>query len=176
MRTRLSQKDIRALKVGGICVVAVLALAFLTRWFDHWGRVRKSLASAKAQLKLIDPAGAKQAGLLSVVPVFEMPQEQQEQKFLFRDKLDEQLKKAGIKSEPLQVLPVGKSRGASGYKLLCLRYSGKCKFDQVLDLLASLPENPYLVGIEELKISCDTDVEKRRQKIELNLTVSTFTK
>ena len=54
-----------------------------------------------------------------------------------------------------------------------MKCSGKCKFAQILDLLASLKENPYLVGIEEMRIKCDT---KNRQEIELDLTVSTFAK
>jgi hypothetical protein len=115
---------------------------------------------------------AQQAGLMSIVPTFEMPRSEEKQKFLFRDKFNEQLKKAGIKSEPLQIPPVGRSRQA-GYKLLRLKSTGKAKFGQVLDLLAKLKENPYLVGIEEMRIQCDP---KKRQEVELELTVSTFVK
>jgi succinate dehydrogenase flavin-adding protein (antitoxin of CptAB toxin-antitoxin module) len=43
----------------------------------------------------------------------------------------------------------------------------------VLDFLAQLNENPYLVGIEELKIKCDP---KKRGEVELDLTVSSFAK
>jgi hypothetical protein len=42
---------------------------------------------------------------------------------------------------------------------------------QVLDFLERLNENPYLVGVEELKIKCDP---KKRGEVELDLTVSTF--
>jgi hypothetical protein len=42
----------------------------------------------------------------------------------------------------------------------------------VLDFLARLNENPYLVGIEELKIK-KVD-PKKPQDVELDLTVSTF--
>ena len=169
---KLSQKDIRALKIGGVCVIAIVVFVFATKWLEHWAQARKSLAEVHAKLEDISVDKAKQAGLFSIVPVFEMPQAEQEQKFLFRDKLNEQLKKAGIKSKPLQVLPARKSQKA-GYKLLHLKCSAKCKFGQVLDLLASLKENPYLVGIEEMKIQCDP---KKRQEVELDLTVSTFVK
>ena len=51
--------------------------------------------------------------------------------------------------------------------------------DQLLDFLSNLNENPYLVGVEELRIQCDTKEppEKRKDKeIEIDLTVSTFVK
>jgi hypothetical protein len=43
----------------------------------------------------------------------------------------------------------------------------------VLDLLARLNENPYLIGIEEFKIKVDP---KKRHEVEFDLTVSTFAK
>ena len=169
---KLGERDIRALKIGAVCVVAILVFLFATWWRDRWAKVREEGAEVRAQLEAISVDKTKQAGLMSIVPVFEMPVIEEEQKFLFRDKLDEQLKKAGIKGKPLQILSTGKSPQA-GYKLLRLKYSGKCKFGQVLDLLARLNDNPYLVGIEEMQIQCDP---KKRQEVELNLTVSTFVK
>jgi len=65
------------------------------------------------------------------------------------------------------------------YKVLKIKCKGKCKFDQLLDFLSNLKENPYLVGIEELRFQCDTKEppEKRKDKeIEIDLTVSTFVK
>ena len=169
---KLSEKDIRALKIGAVGVVAILVFVFGSKWIGHWSQARRSLEQVKAKLELIDVDKAKQAGLLSIVPVIEMPQKAETQTFLFRNKLNEQLKKARIKSEPLQVLPGGKaSRG--GYRLLRLKCSAKCRFTQMLDLLASLNENPYLVGIEELRLRCDP---KKPQEVELDLTVSTFVK
>ena len=171
MIEKLNQRDKRALQILGVFVVALAVLLPGTKWLGHWQAVRKSLAAERAKLEIINVGEAKQAGLLSKVPAFEMPQKQEKQKYLFREKFNEQLKKAGVKSEPIRVLPTLKSRQKGGYKLLRLQYRGKCKFGQMLDLLANLNENPYLVGIEELKIRCD---EKKRQEIELNLTVSTF--
>jgi hypothetical protein len=176
MIERLSQREKRTLKIGGVLVAAILVFAFGTKWIDDWRETRNSLAEIRAKLKVIDVDEAKQAGLFSIVPVFEMPQVEEKQKILFRDKLDEQLKRAGIRSEPLQVLPVAKARQA-GYKSLRLKCTAKCKFGQVLDLLARLKENPYLVGIEEMRIKCDTKKPPgQRQDVELNLTVSTFVK
>jgi len=170
MIEKLSQKDIRMLKIGAVCVAAILVFVFASEWLDHWTKARGSLAELNDKLELLDVGKAKQTGLMSIVPVFEMPEKEETQKFLFRDKLNEQLKKAGINSKPLQVVSTGKSREA-GYKLLRLKCSAKCKFGQVLDLLANLKENPYLVGIEEMRIKCDP---KKPQEVDLDLTVSTF--
>ncbi len=170
MIEKLSQKDIRTLKIGAVCVAAILVFVFASEWLGHWAQARKSLAELKDKLELLDVGKAKQAGLMSIVPVFDMPEKEETQKFLFRDKLNEQLKKAGISSKPLQVVSTGKSTQA-GYRLLRLKCSAKCRFGQVLDLLASLKENPYLVGIEEMRIKCDP---KKPQEVDLDLTVSTF--
>jgi hypothetical protein len=169
---RLNQKEKRTLKFGAVCAVAIVGLTFATQWLGHWKQFRGEGAGIKNLLENIDVSDAKRAGLMSIVPVFEMPEKEETQKFLFRDKFNEQLKKAGIKSEPLQILPAVKSPVA-GYKLLRLKCSAKCKFGQALDLLANLKENPYLVGIEELKIECD---QKKRQDVKLDVTVSTFVK
>ena len=173
MIERLSQRDKRALKIGAVGVAAILGFVFVTTWFGHWAVVRESLATKRDRLEDINVSKAKQEGLWSKVPLFEMPQKEEDQSFLFRDKISEQLKKAGVKPEPLKFLPAQKSKQVGGYKLLRLKCSGKAKFWQVLDLLASLNENPYLVGIEELRIRCDP---KKPQEVELDLTVSTFVK
>ncbi len=172
MIDRLSQREKRTIKIGVVCAVVILVMTFGTKWFAHWDQAKTSLSQMEAKLDLIDVDEAKQAGLMSIVPIFEMPQSEEKQKFLFRDKFSEQLKKAGIKSEPLQMPPVGRSQQA-GYRLLLLKSTGKGKFGQVLELLAKLKENPYLVGIEEMRIQCDP---KKRQEVELELTVSTFIK
>jgi hypothetical protein len=172
MIEKLSQKDIRILKIGAVCIVAIPLFVFASDWLTHWANVRKDIAQLENQLELIDMEKAKQAGLMSIVPVFTMPEEEEVQKFLFIDKLTEQLKNAGIKNTPLQVSSVGKS-GQAGYKLLRLKCSAKCRFTQVLDLFATLKENPYLVGVEELRIRCD---QKKPQEVEMDLTVSTFVK
>lgn len=169
---KLNQREKLMVKILAVCAVGILTFWIGSKWLGHWGEVKKSLADLEAKLKVIDVKEAKQAGLMSIVPVFEMPEEEDKQKFLFRDKLDEQLKKVGIKSEPLTELAIRKSRQA-GYRLLRFKCTAKCRFTQVLDLLANLKENPYLVGIEEMRIECDP---KKPQEVELNLTVSTFVK
>jgi len=169
---RLNQKEKRTLKFGLVCAVAIVGFAFATEWIGRWKQARSLRTQITDKLEAINVDKTKRAGLMSIVPVFEMPQKEEKQKFLFRDKFNDQLKKAGIKSEPLQVLPAIKS-GVAGYELLRLKCSAKCSFRQALDLLAGLKENPYLVGIEELKIECD---QKKRQNVKLDLTISTFVK
>ena len=165
----LSEKDIRALKFGGICGAAILVFIFGSMWLEHWSKVRGEIRRKEAELDVIDVAKAKQAGWMSIVPVFEMPEKEEAQKVLFRNKFNEQLKKAGIKSQPLKVVPTGKTL-QKGYRLLNVQCTAKCKFTQVLDLLARLNENPYLVGVEEFKIKCN---KSKPQEVDLNLTVST---
>ncbi len=172
MIEKFSQRDIRILKIGAVCVAAILVFWLATKGFDRWKEARTSLAEVKNKLELIDVDKNKRDGLTKIVPKFEMPQKEETQRFLFRDKLNEQLKKAGIKNQPLQVASIGKS-GQAGYRLLRLKCSAKCRFAQVLDLLANLKDNPYLVGIEELRIRCD---KKKPQEVDMDLTVSTFVK
>ena len=176
MQYKLTNRDIRTLKAGAIAAVAVVAFVFGMKWVGHWRDVRSLLASHRAKLQAVKMTEAQRAGLLSVVPVFEMPKVEDQQQLLFRDKFNEQLKKAGVRNEPLQLLPAKKSKQA-GYNLLRLKCKGKCNFGQMLDLLIALKENPYLVGIDEMKIQCDPkSPAEKRQEIEFDLTVSTFVK
>jgi len=172
MIKKLNQRDIRILKIGAVCAAAILVFWFASEWLDRWAKARASLALLEDKLELIDVDKAKRAGLMSIVPVFEMPEDEETQKFLFIDKLTEQLKKAGIKNQPLEVASIRKS-GQAGYRLLRMKCSGTCRFTQVLDLLANLKENPYLVGVEELRMRID---KKKPQEVDLDLTVSTFIK
>jgi len=172
MLEKLSQKDIRAIKLGVICVVGIFLFLIGDKVYDRWTNAKGSMELLNNKLESIDVDKAKRSGITSIVPKFEMPVEEEEQKFLFQDKLTEQFKKAGIKNEPLQVVSKGKS-GQPGYQLLKLRCSATCRFPQVLDLLANMKDNPYLVGIEELRIRKD---KKKPQDFALDITVSTFVK
>jgi hypothetical protein len=172
MIDKLSKKDIRALKFGVIAAAIILVFVFGSAVHERWSKAKASGAVLRSKLDVIDVDKAKQAGLMSIVPVFEMPKIEEEQKFHFRDKLSEQLKKAGIRNKPLQ-LQKGRRSPQSGYDLLLVKCSATCRFTQVLDFLAQLNENPYLVGIEEFKIKCDP---KKKGEVELNFTASTFAK
>lgn len=169
---KLSKKDIRTLKLGALVSVACVLFYYGSDWLDHWGQIRIEGDVLQSKLEIIDVDETKQRGLLALVPAFEKPLGQDEQQFLFRDAFDKQLKAAGIKSEPLQIQS-NRRAPLTGYKSLYLVCKAKCKFSQALDLLAKLNENPYLLGVEELKLKVDP---KKRTEVELDLTVSTLTK
>lgn len=171
MMTKLSQKDIRTLKIGAICTAGILVFWIGGKIYDRLNEAQASTALLNNKLELIDVDKAKQSGLTSIVPKFEMPIKEDEQKFLFVEKLSEQFKKAGINNQPLEVSSKGKSQ--AGYQLLRMKCSATCKLTQAFDFLANLKDNPYLVGIEELRFRVD---KKKPQEIEMNLTVSTFVK
>lgn len=162
--------------IGLVLVVAILAFTFGSKGFDRWQEVRTSLRTARTKLKDVTVDPVKQAGLLSIVPVAEPPEVEDKQKFSFRDKLHEQLKKAGIKVEPLTI-SAARRKANVPYRVLSIRCRGKCNFDQLLNFLTTLNENPYLVGVEELRFKCDTkEPPEKRKEIEIDLTVSTFVK
>lgn len=172
MIEKLSQKDIRALKIGAVGVAAIIVFIFASEWIDHWKSANSRLQELEEKLELIDLDKAKRAGLMTIVPEFEMPLERETQKYLFLNELNDQLRELRINSQPLQEVAGGKSPDPR-YKLLRLKCSAKCRFTQVLDLLADIKENPYLVGIEEMRIKCDP---QNKQQVEMELTVSTFVK
>jgi hypothetical protein len=174
MARQLTPREKRMLLLGAICAVAIPSFTYGGKWLDDWSRVRASLATSKMRLDDIRSAEMKRAGLLSVVPVFEPPEDEVAQKLLLRDKLHEQLKKAGIKTEPLTFFDARTSTKV-GYRVLKVKVRGKCKFEQLLDFLAATKENPYLVGIEELDIQCDSkEPPEKRKDVEISMTVSTF--
>lgn len=168
------------LVLGAICGIAIVAYRFGPGVLDRWRKAKKSLVDLNDKLSVIDVKDSNEGGLASMVPVFEMPADEETQKFAFRTKFFEQLKKAGIKSKGLKFGAPSKSRKAKnppydeeGYQTLPLRCTATCNFQQVLTLLATLNENAYLVGVEEFKIEMDA---KKPQEVKLDLTVSTFIK
>ncbi len=177
---KLTQRDKRVLVLGAICGIAIVAYRFGPGVHDRWRKAKESLAKLNNQLSVIDVNDSSEGGLASIVPVFETPADEETQKFAFRSKFFDQLKKAGIKSKGLKFGAPSKSRKAKnppydkeGYRTLTLRCTATCNFQQVLTLLATLNENPYLVGVEEFKIDMDP---KKPQEVKLDLTVSTFIK
>jgi len=171
---KLGKRDKRALVIGAVGVAVILLYVWVPGLLDRWVIVRKSLSEKRAKMKLVDLKEHNRAGLESLVPVFEMPQKEDEQKFLFRTKFKEQLKQAGINEGGLQFLRPVKSRSTPGYKIVRLKFSkAKCNFGQILAFLSHLKENPYLAGIEEFKMGCKPN---KRNEFELSMTVSTFVK
>jgi hypothetical protein len=172
MIKQLSKNDIRALKFGAVCIAGIFVFLAGSEVLGRLKKAQASTAILNNKLELIDVDKAKQSGLMSIVPKFEMPIEEEDQKFLFLDKLTEQFKKAGIKNQPLEVASKTTSK-KDGYQLLRLKCSATCRLTQALDFLANLKDNPYLVGIEELRLRVD---KKKPQEVAMDLTVSTFVK
>lgn len=175
MTKHLTDRDKRTLRWGGLCAVAILAFVYIPQWVSHWRTIRGEISEMERTLHDVRyPQGPRQAGLTALVPIFQMPADQETQAFMFRDKFGEQIKKSSLKEEPIQ-MDVSKKRMASGYLPLYLNYKGKCRFDKLLDLLVNLKGNPYCVGVEALKIECDTKKPPQdRGDLDIELTVTTF--
>ena len=174
MIEKLSQKDKRTLKLGVIAAgLILLYFVILGPWMQGWKYKKASLQNRRAKLDAVlaenGTAAVKQRGLLSVVPVLELPKAEKEQGPLFRGKFNEQLKKAGIKTKTLQLT----LKKTGGGKMLRLQCKGKCNWGQAMDLLAELNSNPYFAGVEEMVLKCNP---KKPQEVELTLAVSAFVK
>jgi len=180
MIAKLSQRDKRALKLAAVSVAAIMVYLFvMAPWIDNWRLTASELTSLRADLKSIisqssGAGAAKQAGLASVVAKLQMPQRENIQQPVFREKINEQLKKAGVNVKSLKYLTKKRPKGPGGYKINLLECRGKAKFGQILDLLASFRGNPYLVGIEDIQLQCDT--KDRNKPMDIVLVVSTFVK
>lgn len=178
MKTIISERDKRALKLGAIAVAVVLLCVGAGRLFEDYSATKKALVSVQEQVEQVmgDKDGKlshQQRGLLSIVPRLEIPEQEEIPGAKFRQKFSEQLKKAGIKYTQLSFLSASKSKNALGFKTLKLQCKGKCKFDQVIDLLEKLYDNPLFVAVEELKLECDP---KKRTEMQISIVVSTFVK
>jgi hypothetical protein len=172
MINKLNQRDVRALKMGAVGIVAIVVLLFALEGYDRWNTARQKSQELETKLDHIDLDKAKRSGLTALVPVFQMPVEKESQRFLFRDKLNEQLRNAGINSLPLQEVPGGKSPIIpEKYELLRLKCSAKCSIEQIFNLLADLKNNPYIVGVEEMRIKKDA---RNQRQFDFDLTVSTL--
>lgn len=174
----MSSRDRRAVLFGvGAAVVIVVYFGAVCPLLDDWQMTRYKIDSAKsklAQLGVGDEPGqnAKMRGLFKVVPKVEFAENQAQQRILFRDKVFEQMKGAGIKavSGPSYV---GKVKKQGSFKTLRLKCSAKCSYQQLLKFLGNIKSNPYLLSVEEMKIRCD---EKKRNQLSVSFVVSTFVK
>lgn len=168
---QLSERDRRALKIavaaGGLILVFVFVLS---PWLDHWHDVSGRLAEEQAKLAKLEATQSRAAA--SVVPVLEMPQGLYLQRLLFEQKVNEQVKKAGIKIKRLGYRSKGKKNAMFKGTVLQLECQGSGKLDQVLNLLAGLNENPYLLALEQFDLKCGP--EKKRQEMTVSFTVSTI--
>ena len=178
MKKEMSEKDKRAIRLGLIVAIIVIAFVGVQKLLDDYKAVKKALDSRRNQVVQVMPdkdgnLSAKQKGLLSVVPAFEMPVQEEVPGAKFRQKFSAQVKKAGIKYTQLTFLSASKSKNSLGFRTLKLQCKGKCKFSQAVDLLEKLYDNPLFVAIEEFKLECDP---KKRTEMQISIVVSTFVK
>lgn len=152
MNIKLDAKNKRVLKLGVYGVGAILILFVFLNWIQSWQELRQNIAQTKLQLDYLTNAEKKMADLRAKVPVVAIPQKEQKQLFAFREVLNTQLNDARITHKPFKVTTVAKSPRPE-YQYLYLQCSGSSNFENVLNFLAALKKNPYLVGIDELVIS-----------------------
>jgi len=179
---KLSQRDKRIL-IGGAFIMVFLFFvnyAIIPTW-AHWNNVKAQIANQKKILEEIGLSGSDQAQrqqrrLARTVPAFTMPQREDQQRQLFAEKFYEQTQKARIKlTNPPQYQAQVKVHPDKtlGLNILRLKCRGTCSFEQAMNLLAALYENPYLYTIEEMLLTCG---DRNREQMDLTLVVSTLCK
>lgn len=175
----MNKRDRRAIMIGMVSVLAVLLYVYvLEPGLDAWQIVRADIERLQSKMESLDTSGnaaaaAQQAALLKKVPAFVPPQIEDKQRLLFRSTLSEQLKKVGLPINRLTYQKKRKSNTTDGLKPLYLEYKGQGKFDQVMGLLSGLNENPYLLSVEEFKLTAG---KKKREEMELVMKLATCVK
>jgi hypothetical protein len=177
MAVKLTDRDKRTLWLGAVCSVFIVGFVCVPEQIGRWRQMRSDIhAMEETLLQVQNPKNPKQLFLDTQVPVYRMPTTADDQAFLFRDKLTEQIKKAGLKEVPLQT-DFSKKGSIGGYQPLFLSYAGKCSFDKLLKLLVDLKTNPYYVGVEALKIEADPKKPAEgRKEMTIELTLTTLAK
>ena len=172
MAYKLSAHDKRVLMFGAIAAALILLYSYvLAPWAQDWSRTRASIAANRKIVNLLAGSVNRRLNQATIVPVLEMPVTTEKQQHLFKTSFNKQLLGAGIQARSLQYVTTGRTPNSLGYTVSKLKCDAKCNMSQALRLLGSLAENPYLLGVEELRLSCDT---RRRDDITLSITVSTF--
>ena len=171
---RLTDKERRMISIVAVCLAAVLLISVVPAWLSRWSQVRADIKRQEQMLDEADKGVYNPPGLATLVPAFDMPKDAETQKNLFRDKVNEQLRQAGMPSAPLQIEPSGKQM-YDGFSRLTLKYKGACRFEQLMDFLARLKENKYYAGVDELMLRADPKkAAQERQTVDVELTISTF--
>ncbi len=176
MFEKMNEKDQKTIKMGGLAVLALIVAFSVYQGYDYWTiqkKKAKELNNDLDALKMNDSAHKK---LMADVPIFQMPQEDSIQKTNFRNYLNQQFEQLRISTDPwVEVAkPSNAVRPPANYNALSLKTStrGTARFQDILNLLAALKQNPYYVGIEELKITCDP---QNPQLATLSIVLTTFT-
>jgi Tfp pilus assembly protein PilO len=163
-----------SLTVCGLILLYFLAVEPLS---TNWNAVRTQLQSARQKVALLrldpkSPQTQQHKRLMELVPVLELPKPSDQQGPLLQEAFTNQLRKAGLTSRRMQLVRGRTIRNdPSGYIVLNLTAQGTGRYEQILNLLADLPQNPYCVGVQKCSIKPDP---KDRQKLEWEITVFTY--
>jgi type II secretory pathway component PulM len=175
----LGDRDRRAIFFGIAAIVLILLYLFIgLPLVEDWSRVRDRLGTYESKLDVVggSEAGskAKIVGLYQTVPSVELPENEDVQRKLFWEKTYDQLKSAGVavSSGPSYVASA-KKKTAQGLGTLRLKFSGTCKYEQLVQFLAGLNENPYLSSVEEFSVKSD---EKKPEQVNIDMALETFFK
>lgn len=174
----ISEKDKKTIKFGVVALCLILGYAVCDKLIAEYSQTAGKLKTERSKFKSILPdkngnLTRQQAGIMSIVPVFEMPEKESIPGQKFKEQFIKQLKASGIKFTTLNQLPMSNKKNPVGFRTLRFQCKGKCNFHQSVDILAKLYENPLFVAVEEFKIECDS---KKRTEMDITLTVSTFVK
>ena len=175
----LSARDRRAIRLGAVAIVLILLYLIIgLPLVENWSQVRNELKAYQMKLNVINgsTAGskAKITGLCQTVPFVELPEVEDVQRKLFWDKTYDQLKNAGVAvSSGPSYIASAKKKTTLGFGTLRLKFSGTCKYDQLVKFLSQLRENPYLVAIDEFSVKSD---EKKPGQVNIDMIVETFVK
>jgi hypothetical protein len=172
MAYRLNEHDRKVATFGIAAAVVMLMYAYvLAPWAEDWRQTRAAVAANRKTVESLLNSVGRRMNQAAVVPVMTMPIETEKQQHLFKTKFNEQLNAIGIQVKSLQYVTTGKTPNNLGFTVSKLKCDGKCTMGQAAKLLGSLGENPYLLGIDEFRLSCDP---KKRDEMTLSITVSTF--
>jgi len=170
----ISSRDKRAIiltiSIGGLIL---LNHYLITPWLEDWETIKSSIKHESKKVELLNhqspKALAAKAHLSKLIPSFTKPTVENVQRHLMQKKFSEQLKKQGIKAQRMSYLSSSKKK--QGYKVLKLQTKFICPISKYYNLLASLNENPYLAGVDDVQMLVD---KRNRSNVEVTMTLSTF--
>lgn len=178
MLEKLNPKEKRTVLTSlTLCAVILVYFLLIEPLSKDWRTVRQQLRAAreKAALLQLDPKSPQthqQKRLMELVPVLEMPKPSDRQGPLLQETFTSQLRKVGLISRRMQLVRGRPLRNdPPGYVVLNLTAQGSGQYEQILNLLADLPQNPYCVGVQKCLLKPD---QKERQKLEWEITIFTY--
>lgn len=175
MKRALTQRERGLLLACGVAAAVLLTYALIV---EPWVARRRSLAAEhqrlSRQIELIgrweQTSGAKPMRLSASAA--ELPVGADQQALLFRNKLTEQIQKAGLQARAVQ-LRDQRNRIENGYTVVSVDCQGRGSYEAVLNLLADLERNPYYAGLEKLSLRVDA---KDRNQLNFQITAITYAK